>query len=234
MPPLDTLIEVEKQFLPSEFGNSLARLATDIVAGHGVRKVSADTRISALSALRAATRRTLSANAAHRAAVATEFTADAAALRKSLAAGDAALGAAVQSKLAAARLDLSAKREIIAANAKALRHRLGVSRRGAFAAVTAFRAEVRSEQAAAAKALAASLGQFVAGVRSDTAAIQDAVRSQFRVTRAAWGHATTTAITAAPAPPNVFTSVPVAPPIVRAEAVPAAVLNANERRWVPR
>jgi len=177
-----------------QFGESLARLAADIATGYGARQVSAGARTAALASRRAATRQTLSANTAHRMAVARDLAAGAAAQRQRLAAADAALGAAVQRGLAAARQDLAVKREVIAANAKALRIDLDVSRRDTAAAAAAFRAETRSEQAAAAAALAASLGQFVAGVRSETAQIQRAVRDQVLLARTAWGTA------AAPAP----------------------------------
>src|ERR1700722_4547936 len=114
-----------------QFGNSLARLASDIVAGHDARRLSAVAREAALAKLSAATWRTISANTAHRAMVATELTAAAATLRRNL----------------------------------------DVSRRDAADAMRAFRDKPRDERAAAARTLAASLGQFVAGVSSDTAAI---------------------------------------------------------------
>jgi hypothetical protein len=235
MVPLDVLTKVEKSSRPSDFGNALARLATAIVAEHGARKLSAEARVSSLSALRADTRRRISANTAHRAVVAAKIAGDAAALRKSLAAGEAALSATVQRSLAAARPDLSATPETIAADAQSLRLSLDVSHHAASAAVPAFRAEVRHEQTAPAAALAASLGQCVADVRrDDTAAILSAVPDQFPVARGIWGQATTTAITASPAPSIALAQVPVAPPNRRAEVAPAAVLNVDERRWVPR
>jgi hypothetical protein len=120
-----------------QFGNSLAQLATDIAAGHGARQLAASTRASTVSAIRAATLRTISANTAHRAVVMTGLTAAATALRRNLAADDAALGAAVKK----------------------------------------FRAQTRDERAAAAKTLAASLDQFVAGVRTETAAIRARCRA---------------------------------------------------------
>jgi hypothetical protein len=208
----------------TRFGDSLARLATDIAAGHSARKISAGSRTGALSALRAVTWQTLSANTAQRATVANELTAAAAVLRQKLAAEDAALGATVQSSLAAARLDLAAKRETIAANAQVLRGKLAVARRDGSAAVTRFRADVRQEQAAAAKAMGASIGQFVADVRTETAALQQAVQSQFRTARAAWGEATT----------NATTSAPIPEPVVRTEAAPTVGLAGREQRWVPR
>jgi hypothetical protein len=169
------------------FGESLAHLAADIATGHGARKVSAGARTAGLSALHAATRQTLANNTAHRMAVASDLAAEAAALRRGLAAADMALDAEVRDTLAAARLDLAEKRGVINANAKALRARLDGSRRDSVAAVTAFRAATRSEQAARAAALADSLGRFVARVRSETAHIQRAVQDQLTMARAAWG-----------------------------------------------
>ena len=111
-----------------QFGNSLVRLASDIAAGYGARKASADARYSTLSSLRAATRQTLEANTAQRMVISAAIAADAAALRRSLVESKAALDAGVQASLAAARLDMAAKRATIDANAKALRSSLEQSR----------------------------------------------------------------------------------------------------------
>jgi hypothetical protein len=208
-----------------QFGHSLAQLATDIAAGYGARKNSAETRASAVSAMRADVWRTLSVNAAQRVTVGNELSATAARLRHKLAAGDAALGAAVQSSLAAARQDLAAKRATIAANARVLRRNLAVTRQDGAAAVTMFRADVRRDQAGAAKAKATSLGQFVANVRTETATLQRAVQSQIKVARAAWGNAPTKAPVFGPMP---------APVVKTGTVTKAAGVAEREQRWVPR
>jgi hypothetical protein len=170
-----------------QFGESLARMVVDIAAGYDARKVSAGNRASALSALSAATQRMVSAHTAHRKVVASHLAAGAAELRRNLAQADATLDAQVRQSRAAARQDLAAKRAAIAANAKTLHADLDRSRRDASAAVTAFRSDVRSDQAANAQALAASLDHFVAGIRSGTAQIQQAVQAQLSTARTAWG-----------------------------------------------
>jgi hypothetical protein len=170
-----------------QFGESLARLASDIVAMDGARMEAAGARGAALSALRAATRNTLANNTARRVAVSRDLSAGAAALRQRLAASDAALDTGVRRSLAAMRQDQAAKRRAIADNAKALRVDLELSRRDAAVSVAASRAETRADQAAAAQALAGSLGQFVAGLRSETAVLQRAVVDQLVVARGAWG-----------------------------------------------
>jgi hypothetical protein len=197
-----------------QFGNFLAELATDIAAGHGARKISVTARKSALSTLRAAARQTASVNMARR-------TANTAALREKLAADDATLDAAVQSSLVAARLDLSAKRETIAANARELRSRLAEAHRDGTAAVTMFRADARREHADAAQALTAMLGHFVADVRTETAAIQGAVQNQLHIARAAWGHATKSGIPPATRASHASSPATTADPAVRKEAVSA-------------
>jgi hypothetical protein len=179
-----------------QFDNSLARLASDIVAGHDARRLSAVTREAALAKLRAATWRTISANTAHRAMVATELTAAAATLRRNL----------------------------------------DVSRRDAVDAMRAFRGKTRDERAAAARTLAASLGQFVAGVSSETAAIRDAVQSQLTMARVNWGAAGSPAAAREPAPIVEVTTrqEPVHPAAVMAYAVPTGAVGGAEWRWVPR
>jgi hypothetical protein len=143
-----------------QFGNSLARLATDIVGGHDARRLSARAREATLSELRAVTWRTISANTAHRAMVASELSAAAATLRRNL----------------------------------------EVSRRDAVDAMRAFRGKTRAERAAAARTLAASLSQFVAGVSSETLAIRNAVQSELTMARASWGSARPPGTVAHPAP----------------------------------
>ena len=103
-----------------QFGKSLAKLATDIAAGYGERNEIAVARATSLAALNAATQQTLTDNNVHRAGVARDLAATAADLRQRLAASDAALGAAVQDTLMAARQDLAAKRQTISDNARAL------------------------------------------------------------------------------------------------------------------
>ena len=239
-----------------QFGKSLARLANDIAAGYGARNEIAVARATSLSALNAATQQTLSDNTRHRAGVARELAATAADLRQRLAAGDAALEATVQTTLTAARQDLAAKRQTIADNARALRANLDASRRKASAALTAFRSEVRTEQAATAAALSESLAssprtcatnpppsspvpariappprrrcrdslnKFIAGVQSETASIKADVQDQFRIARAAWGHATVPAAKpAAPAPAAKAAAAPSAPPVQARPAAPPA------------
>ncbi len=247
-----------------QFGKSLARLATEIAAGYGERNENAVARAATLSALNATTRKTLSTNAAHRAVVASDLAATAADLRQRLAAGDAALGVAVQNSLDAARKDLLAKRQTIAANARALRSSLTASRRSASAALNAFRGEVRGEQAAAATAQAASLAKFaadlqagtagflgaaradqaasatalansldkfVAGVRSETASIKAEVQDQFRIARAAWGHAT--APVATPAVPSAAKAPAPAAPVQTRPATPAEAAPAEPAATPP-
>jgi hypothetical protein len=222
-----------------QFGESLARLAADIATGHGARKVSAGARASTLSALRAATQDALSANTVQRLAVSADLAAGAAVLRQNLAANNVALGAEVQRTLAAARQDLAAKRDVIVENAKALRARLETSRQEGSAAVTAFRGEARADRTAAATTLSASLGEFVAGVRSETAKAQSAVRSQLLVARAAWGHATPTMpVAAPPAPaavapkpaPVAAAPAPAPTPVVKTEAAPVEDTSGSSNR----
>jgi hypothetical protein len=172
-----------------QFGESLARMVADIANGHEARKVSAGARASAVSALSAATQRTVSAHAAHRKVVASDLSSRAAELRRGLAEADAALDARVRHGRVTARQNLAEMREVIAASATALHTSLGRSRRDAATAVSTLRSGIRSDQAANAAALAASLGQFVAGMRSNTAQIQHAVQAQLRTARAAWGKA---------------------------------------------
>jgi hypothetical protein len=172
-----------------QFGESLAQIVVDIAAGYDARKVSAGNRASALSALSTATQSTISGHTAHRKVVASHLAAGAAKLRRSLAEADAALDAQVKQSRATARQDLAAKRQTIAANAKTLRADLDRARRDASAAVTAFRSTVRTDQATNAQALAASLGQFVTGIRTDTAQLQNAVQAQLNTARSAWGKA---------------------------------------------
>ena len=220
-----------------QFGESLVQLAGDIAAGYGARKASAEARGATLASLNLATRQALAANTAHRMEVAADIAASAAALRKSL----------VELQRRAQRRRAVQPRRRPAGHGRQARHHPGECRSAArrprpvaprgSAALQAFRAEVRSEQAAANKAMAASLDQFVAGVRSETAAVQQAVQAQLAIARGTWGKAPApkaaapvpapkpAPVAAAPRPSLPPSPPPPAPrrprPVVKAEAAPA-------------
>lgn len=170
-----------------QFGESLARLTAEMVAGHGARRAAAVARGATVSALRDEVRQTVAASAAKRAAMAAALAHESATLRGDLAAHDAALKEAVGRNRQATRHSLATMRSSLEQQASALHDSLDASRRERVAGTTAFRAATRAARAASSTALRTELTGFMSRLRKDAAERHVGVQAQLAIARGMGG-----------------------------------------------